>query len=329
MIEKLMAFAPSPPTANASPSPLQDVVVIGAGPAGVTAAIYAARKGLAVTLIGERFGGQVKDTMGIENLISVPHTTDPNLVSQLQQHLDDYEIQQIEHLKVSHISEGENKTITLSSGTTLTTKSVIIATGAKWRELGIPGERDYIGKGVAYCPHCDGPFFKGKNVAVIGGGNSGVEAALDLAGTVNHVTLVEFLPEFKADKVLIDQLLKRDNVTIIKNAQCQGIIAVNDRVVALAYQDRETKATTQIELADVFIQIGLVPNSEFVKDLVTLSPYKEIIIDVKCQTSTAGIYACEDVSTVSYKQIVIAMGEGAKAALSAYENLLTGHDTVS
>lgn len=322
LIEKLMALTPKKSTPSPALEAVQDMVVIGAGPAGAAAAIYGARKGLAVTLIGERFGGQVKDTMGIENLISVPQTTGPALTGQLQAHVDAYEIQQITHLKVTAITPGPIKTVHLASGQTLKTKTLIIATGAKWRELGIPGEREYIGKGVAYCPHCDGPFFKDKAVAVIGGGNSGVEAALDLAGTVKHVTVVEFLPELKADQVLVKQLEKRDNITVITHAQSEKIIADQDQVVALRYKNRTSQATHDLEVAGVFVQIGLVPNSDFLGDAVALSPHGEIVIDEKCRTNEAGIYACGDVSTVPFKQIIVAMGEGAKAALSAYEYLL-------
>lgn len=305
--------------------PLQDITVVGGGPAGVAAAIYAARKGLAVTLVAERLGGQVKDTMGIENLISVPKTTGPQLTGALQAHMKDYNITIKEHLRVEHIEKGPIKTLRLSSKEVIRSKAVIVATGAKWRELGIPGERENIGNGVAYCPHCDGPFFKGKDVAVIGGGNSGIEAALDLSGIVNSVTVYEFMPELKADSVLVSQAQKRDNITILKNVACKEIIADNGKVVAIDYQDRATLEHHRQHLAGVFVQIGLVPISDYLKEVVALTKFGEVIIDERCATSEAGIFACGDVTTVPYKQIIIAMGEGAKASLSAFDYLIKHH----
>lgn len=302
--------------------PLQDVTVIGGGPAGVSAAIYAARKGLKVTVVADRLGGQVKDTMGIENLISVPKTTGPELTGALQSHLREYDITLKEHLRVEKIEKGDIKTIQLSSGDIIETRTLIVATGAKWRELGVPGEKENIGNGVAYCPHCDGPFYKGKDVAVIGGGNSGVEAALDLAGIVKSVTLFEFLPELKADSVLVDKLHERDNIRVITNAATKEVLAENGRVVALAYEDRDSDELKQVELAGVFVQIGLLPNSQMLKDVVELTQNGEVVIDEKGRTSEPGIFACGDVTTVPYKQIVIAMGEGSKAALSAFDYLL-------
>ena len=328
LIDKLLERDPSLKEANKGTSlPMQDVTVIGGGPAGVASAIYSARKGLKVTVIADRFGGQVKDTMGIENLISVPKTTGPELVGNLMEHVNDYDITLKEHVRVENIEQGNVKTITLSSGEEIQTRSVIVATGARWRELGVPGEKENVGNGVAYCPHCDGPFFKGKDVAVIGGGNSGIEAALDLAGIVKSVTVFEFMPELKADQVLIDQANKRDNITIIKNAATRQILAENGKVNAIEYQDRATNDVHTKELAGVFIQIGLVPNSQFMKDVVELSKYGEIIVDDKCHTSEPGIFAAGDVTTVPYKQIVISMGEGAKASLAAFEYLLS-HEMV-
>lgn len=305
--------------------PLQDVTIIGGGPAGVGAAIYAARKGLKVTMIADRFGGQVKDTMGIENLISVPKTTGSDLTVAMQQHMKEYDITAKEHLRVDKIEKGAIKKVTLSSNEVIETKSLIVATGAKWRALGIPGEKENIGNGVAYCPHCDGPFFKGKDVAVIGGGNSGIEAALDLAGIVKSVTVFEFMPELKADQILVQQAEARDNITIHKNVMTTEIIADNGKVVAIDYQDRATQALHRQHLAGVFVQIGLVPNSAFLDNVVELNQYGEVIINERCETSEAGIFACGDVSTVPYKQIVIAMGEGSKAALSAFDYLLKNH----
>ncbi len=302
--------------------PQQDVTVIGGGPAGIAAAIYSARKGLNVTMIADKLGGQVKDTVGIENLISVSKTTGAELTGNMQAHLADYQVTIKEHVRVDHIEKGPVKNIHLSTGEVITTKTVIIATGAKWRELGVPGEKENIGSGVAYCPHCDGPFFKGKDVAVIGGGNSGIEAALDLAGMVNKVTVFEFLPELKADKILVEKALANDKITIIKNAMTKEVVADGGKVVALDYMDRESEIQHQIALSGVFVQIGLVPNSSFVKDAINTTQYGEIIIDEKGQTSEPGIFACGDVTTVPYKQIVIAMGEGAKASLSAFDYII-------
>jgi alkyl hydroperoxide reductase subunit F len=324
LINKLIEQDPSLKDANKGESmPLQDVTVIGGGPAGVASAIYSARKGLKVSVIAETFGGQVKDTMGIENLISVSKTTGPELVGNLMEHVRDYDITLKEHVRVDNIEKGNIKTITLSSGEQIRTRSLIVATGARWRELGVPGERENVGNGVAYCPHCDGPFFKGKDVAVIGGGNSGIEAALDLAGIVKSVTVFEFMPELKADQVLIDQANKRDNITIIKNAATRQILAENGKVNAIEYQDRSTNEVHMKELVGVFVQIGLVPNSQFMKDTVELTQYGEVVIDGKCHTSEPGIFAAGDVTTVPYKQIVISMGEGAKASLAAFEYLLS------
>lgn len=307
--------------------PLQDVTVIGGGPAGVASAIYAARKGLNVTMIADRIGGQVKDTVGIENLISVSKTTGTELTGNMQAHLNDYDVTIKEYLRVDKIEKDPAnpkaaKKLHLSSGEVIESKTVIIATGAKWRELGIPGEKENIGSGVAYCPHCDGPFFKGKDVAVVGGGNSGIEAALDLAGMVNHVTVFEFLPELKADKVLVDKAIAHDKITIITNAATTEVIAENGKVTAIAYQDRATGKNEQQDLSGVFVQIGLVPNSGFLNGVVERTQYGEVIIDEKCQTTEPGIFAAGDVSTVPYKQIVIAMGEGAKASLSAFDYII-------
>ncbi|MHC9512031.1 alkyl hydroperoxide reductase subunit F [Kangiella sp. M94] len=323
LIDKLLEKDPGIAQAGAGEKmPLQDVVVIGGGPAGVGSAIYSARKGLKVTLIADRIGGQVKDTMGIENLISVPKTTGPELSGALQAHLNDYDVTVKEHLRVTNVEQGDIKSITLSSGEVIDSKTLIIATGAKWRELGIPGEKENIGNGVAYCPHCDGPFFKGKDVAVIGGGNSGIEAALDLAGIVKSVTVFEFMPDLKADKVLVDQAEARDNITILRNVATKEIHADNGKVLAIEYQDRATEALHTLKLDGVFVQIGLVPNSKFLGDVVELTRFGEVVINEKCETSQPGIYACGDVTTVPYKQIVVAMGEGAKASLASFEYLL-------
>jgi alkyl hydroperoxide reductase subunit F len=321
LVEKLMAVAPAKAPSD-SQLPMQDVTVIGGGPAGVAAAIYSARKGLKVTIVADRFGGQVKDTMGIENLISVKETTGPKLSGNLREHMEAYDVNLREHLKVDSLEQGDIKRITLSSGEVIQSRSVILATGARWRELGVPGEKENIGNGVAYCPHCDGPFFKGKDVAVIGGGNSGIEAALDLAGIVKSVTVLEFGDTLRADQVLVDQARKRDNIRIITSAQTTEVTSANGKVDGLNYIDRESGESHRVELAGVFVQIGLVPNSQFVADVVSTTKHGEIIIDERCHTSESGIYACGDVTTVPFKQIVIAMGEGSKAALSAFEYLL-------
>ncbi len=325
ILDKLLDRFPhlaSQPENASSALPLQDVTVIGSGPAGVSAAIYAARKGLSVTVIGDRFGGQLKDTMGIENLISVPKTTGPELSNALQAHLDDYTVTLKEHLRVAKIDNGDPHMIHLSSGEQIRSKTIIVATGAKWRELGVPGEKENIGNGVAYCPHCDGPFFKGKDVAVIGGGNSGVEAALDLAGIVKSVTVLEFMPELKADKVLVDQAQRRDNIRFLTNVATQRIRGEDGSVSGIEYVDLGSDQTGFLAAAGVFIQIGLVPNSDFLNGVVDLTRYGEVVVNERNETSEPGIFACGDVTTVPYKQIIVAMGEGSKAALSAFEHLL-------
>ena len=323
LVEKLVQIYPPVEYLGAVDAlPLQDVTVIGGGPAGVSAAIYSARKGLKVTLIADKIGGQVKDTIGIENLISVVKTTGSELTGDLLAHLEHYDVNVKQYMRVDKIDQGKTKTIHLSTGELITSKTVILATGAKWRELGVPGEKENIGQGVAYCPHCDGPFFKGKDVAVVGGGNSGIEAALDLAGMVNHVTVFEYMPELKADRVLVDKAKAHRKITIIKNVASKEVLADSGKVVALKYQDRSSGEIHQQSLSGIFVQIGLVPNSGFVKDLVDQTAHGEIIIDEQGHTSEPGIFACGDVTTVPYKQIVIAIGEGAKASLSAFDHMM-------
>ncbi len=328
LVDKLIERFPYIVAADGNePLVLQDITVIGAGPAGVAAAIYAARKGLNVTMVADRIGGQVKDTVGIENLISVPKTTGAELTGNMQAHLSDYDINIKEFLRVDRIEKGTKdnnawKKLHLSSGEVIESKTVIVATGAKWRELGIPGEKENIGSGVAFCPHCDGPFFKGKDVAVVGGGNSGIEAALDLAGMVNHVTVFEFLPELKADKVLVDKALAHERITIIKNVAAKEVIADSGKVVALAYENRASGEIVKHNLSGIFVQIGLMPNSDFLQGIAERTKHGEVIIDERCQTTEPGIFAAGDVTTVPYKQIVIAMGEGAKASLSAFDYII-------
>jgi alkyl hydroperoxide reductase subunit F len=305
-----------------------DMLIVGGGPAGASAAIYAARKGIRTGIVADRFGGQVMDTMGIENFISIKETEGPKLVAALEEHVKTYDID-VMHLQraISLIPAAQNQTelieIKLESGATLKTKAVIIATGARWKEMNVPGEKEYRGKGVAYCPHCDGPLFKGKDIAVIGGGNSGVEAAIDLAGFVNHVTLLQFDPELRADAILQNKLNSLSNVTVIVNAQTTAITGVDEKVNALIYKDRVGGALHTVALEGVFVQIGLLPNTDWLKGgEVKLSQYGEIMVDAHGQTSLAGVFAAGDVTTVPYKQIVIAMGEGAKAALGAFDYLI-------
>ncbi len=301
-----------------------DVVVVGGGPAGASAAIYSVRKGLRTALIAEKIGGQVQETKGIENLISVPYTEGPQLAGQLSQHLAQYPVQIFEHRKVKKIPKDATGTglrrIELESGEHLDTSAIIVSTGAKWRELGIPGEKEYLGRGVAFCPHCDGPFYKGKKVAVIGGGNSGVEAAIDLAGIVKEVVLFEFLDVLKADKVLVDKLMSMKNVSVVTSAKTSQILGDGQKVLGLEYIDRKTEKPVKVDLDGVFVQIGLVPNSQFLKDVVELTKFGEVVVDGKNRTSAAGIYAAGDVTTIPYKQIIISMGDGAKAALAAFED---------
>ncbi|KYG67776.1 alkyl hydroperoxide reductase subunit F [Bdellovibrio bacteriovorus] len=304
-----------------------DTLVIGGGPAGASAAIYTVRKGLSVAMITEKIGGQVQETKGIENLISVVYTEGPQLAAQLNQHVASYPIKLFENRRVKKIHTKDGiKAIELESGEHLTADAVIVTTGAKWRELNVEGEKDYLGRGVAYCPHCDGPFYKGKKVAVIGGGNSGVEAAIDLAGIVREVVVFEYNDQLKADKILVDKLKSLPNASIITSAKTQKVIGDGQKVTQLEYVDRSLDKTEKIDLDGVFVQIGLVPNSQFLKDTVNLSKFGEIIVDEKGRTSEAGIYAAGDVTTTPYKQIVIAMGEGAKAALAAFEDRMYKHN---
>jgi NADH-dependent peroxiredoxin subunit F len=298
-----------------------DVVVLGGGPAGAAAAIYSSRKGLKTALVAQRLGGQVQETVGIENLISVPYTEGRQLAADMEKHLRAYAVEILDNRKVEHITDlGKQKELRIQGGEVLRARALILATGAKWRELGIPGEKDYLGRGVAFCPHCDGPFYKGKRVAVIGGGNSGVEAAIDLAGICAHVTLVEFAEHLKADDVLVRNLHSLPNVTVTTNARTTQVVGNGQTVTALRYHDRPSDEEHEISLDGVFVQIGLIPNSGIVKDLVTINRMGEVVIDERCRTSRTGIYAAGDVSSVPFKQIVIAMGEGAKAALTAFED---------
>lgn len=299
-----------------------DVVVIGGGPAGVSSAIYSVRKGLKTAIVAERFGGQLKETKGIENMISISYTEGARLSAQLSEHLAQYPVHLLEHRRVQSITGDAVKRIQLESGEHLVARTVIIATGAKWRQLGIPGEKEHIGQGVAFCAHCDGPFYKGKSVAVVGGGNSGAEAAIDLAGIVKDVTLLEYGEQLKADGVLVEKLKSLPNAKIVTQAKSTRVIGDGKKVTGLEYQDLKTQKTETLEVDGVFVQIGLLPNSQFVKGLVELTPHGEIVVDAKGRTNVPGIYAAGDVTTLPFKQIVVAMGDGAKAALTAFEDRL-------
>ncbi len=303
-----------------------DVLIVGGGPAGAAAAVYAARKGIRTGIVAERFGGQTLDTLGIENYISVLETQGPAFALALEAHARTYEVDIMNGQRVAALepaaTEGGAITVTLDNGAQLQSRSVILSTGARWKNVNVPGEAEYRNKGVAYCPHCDGPLFKGKKVAVIGGGNSGVEAAIDLAGVVAHVTVVEFADQLKADAVLVKKLRSLPNVTVHVNAQTTEITGADGKVNGLRYKDRGTGAEHLVELAGVFVQIGLVPNTEFLKGTVELSKYGEILIDAKGATSVPGVFAAGDATTVPFKQIVIAAGDGAKAALAAFDYLI-------
>jgi len=300
-----------------------DVLVIGGGPAGSSAAVYSARKGIRTGVVAERFGGQVMDTMAIENFISVQATEGPKLVSALEEHVKSYDVDIMNLQRAKSLSRVNGMVeVELESGAVLSSKSVIVSTGARWREMNIPGEREYRGHGVAYCPHCDGPLFKGKDVAVVGGGNSGVEAAIDLAGIVNHVTLLEYNDSLRADGVLQDKLRSLPNVTIITQAQSTEVLGDGKKVTGLEYKDRATDEVKSVELSAVFVQIGLLPNTDWLKGTVDLSAHGEIEIDPKGQTSMQGVFAAGDVTTVPYKQIIIAMGEGAKASLGSFDYII-------
>ena len=299
-----------------------DVLVVGGGPAGASAAVYAARKGIRTGVLAERFGGQVMDILGIENFISVQHTEGPKLVAALEQHVKEYAVDVMNLQRATKLVPGELIEIQLENGATLKSKTVILSTGARWREMNVPGEAEYKAKGVCFCPHCDGPLFKGKRVAVIGGGNSGVEAAIDLAGIVSHVTLLEFADTLRADAVLQDKLNSLPNVTVIKSALTTEVIGDGQKVTAIRYKDRVGGNEHVVELEGIFVQIGLLPNTDWLKGTVELSKHGEVIIDAKGQTSVPGVFAAGDCTTVPYKQIIIAMGAGATASLSAFDHLI-------
>ena len=302
-----------------------DLLVVGGGPAASAAAVYAARKGIRTGVVAERFGGQVLDTMAIENFISVPHTEGPQLARALEQHVREYQVDIMNLQRAEALlpaQPGGLHELRLASGAVLKARAIVLATGARWREMNVPGEQQYRGRGVAYCPHCDGPLFKGKRVAVIGGGNSGIEAAIDLAGIVAHVTVLEFMDTLRADAVLQQKLRSLPNVTVILNAQTTEVSGDGEKVKGIVYTDRASGASHRIDLEGIFVQIGLLPNTDWLKGTVELARSGEIQVDARGQTSAPGVFAAGDATTVPYKQIIIAMGEGSKASLSAFDYLI-------
>ncbi|RJG23076.1 alkyl hydroperoxide reductase subunit F [Paenibacillus thiaminolyticus] len=321
-VEEILAKLGSAPDAsefdNKAP---YDVLVVGGGPSGASAAIYAARKGIRTGLVAERFGGQVNDTLGIENFISVKYTEGPQLVANIEQQVKEYDIDVMKLQRAKRLEKKDLIEIELENGAVLKSKTVIVSTGARWRNVGVPGEAEFKNKGVAYCPHCDGPLFTGKDVAVIGGGNSGIEAAIDLAGIVRHVTVLEFAPELKADAVLQDRLYSLPNVTVLKNVQTQEITGT-DKVNGISYVERDTGVTKHVELQGVFVQIGLVPNTDWLADTVERTRTGEIVVDSHGATNVPGVFAAGDCTNSPYKQIIISMGSGATAALGAFDYLI-------
>lgn len=321
-LEEILAKMGNGPDASelANKEPF-DVLVVGGGPAGASAAIYAARKGIRTGIVAERFGGQVMDTMGIENFISVKYTEGPKLVASLEEHVKEYGIDVMKLQRAKRLEKKELIEVELESGAVLKSKTVIVSTGARWRNVGVPGEAEFKNKGVAYCPHCDGPLFIGKHVAVIGGGNSGIEAAIDLAGIVKHVTVLEFMPELKADAVLQDRLYSLPNVTVHKNVQTKEITGT-DKVNGITYIERDSQTEHHIELQGVFVQIGLVPNTDWLADTVERSRFGEIVVDRHGATNVPGVFAAGDCTNSPYKQIIISMGSGANSALGAFDYLI-------
>ena len=326
IVKKLDTGAASRDAAKLNAKAAYDVLIVGGGPAGAAAAVYAARKGIRTGMLAERMGGQTMDTMSIENFISVLETDGPKFAAALEQHAKQYDVEILNLQRAEKLipaaEQGGLVGVQLANGATLHSKTVILSTGARWREVNVPGEQEYRNKGVAYCPHCDGPLFKGKRVAVIGGGNSGVEAAIDLAGIVGHVTLLEFGDQLRADAVLVAKLESLKNVAIHTRAQTTEITGADGKVNGLTYTDRASGESKRVELEGVFVQIGLVPNSEWLKGTLELSRHGEIVVDNRGQTSLPGVFAAGDVTTVPFKQIIIATGDGAKAALGAFDHLI-------
>ncbi|GEB76932.1 alkyl hydroperoxide reductase subunit F [Sporolactobacillus inulinus] len=321
-LEEILAKLGSAPDSSAlSNKDPFDVLVVGGGPSGASAAIYTARKGLRTGVVAERFGGQIQETLGIDNFISVKHTEGPKLAASLEEHVKDYDVDVMNLQRAKDIKKNDLFEVELESGAVLKSKAVILSTGARWRNVNVPGEQEFKNKGVAYCPHCDGPLFEGKDVAVIGGGNSGIEAAIDLAGIVKHVTVLEFMPELKADEVLQKRLYSLPNVTVLKNVQTKEINGT-DKVTGITCVDRATQDETHIELQGVFVQIGLVPNTDWLEGTVERTRVGEIIVDKYGATSVPGLYAAGDCTNSPYKQIIISMGSGATAALGAFDYLI-------
>ena len=318
ILAKMGSTADASEFANKDP---YDVLVVGGGPAGASAAIYAARKGIRTGIVAERFGGQIMDTLAIENFISVKQTEGPKLAASLEEHVKEYDIDVMNLQRAKRLEKKDLIEIELENGAILKSKSVILSTGARWRNVGVPGEAEFKNKGVAYCPHCDGPLFTGKDVAVIGGGNSGIEAAIDLAGIVKHVTVLEFMPELKADSVLQDRLNSLPNVTVLKNVQTKEITGT-DKVNGITYFERETGEEKHIELAGVFVQIGLVPSTDWLEGTVERNRMGEILVDKHGATSLPGVFAAGDCTDSAYKQIIISMGSGATASLGAFDYLI-------
>lgn len=321
-LEEILAKLGSAPDASefADKDPF-DVLVVGGGPAGASAAVYAARKGIRTGIVADRFGGQILDTASIENFISVNHTEGPKLAANLEEHVKEYNIDVMNLQRAKRLEKKDHIEIELENGAVLKSKTVILSTGARWRNVGVPGEAEFKNKGVAYCPHCDGPLFEGKHVAVIGGGNSGIEAAIDLAGIVKHVTVLEFMPELKADSVLQDRLYKLPNVTVLKNVQTKEITG-SDSVNGITYIERDTETEQHIELSGVFVQIGLVPNTDWLGDTVERNKFGEIVVNPRGETNVPGVFAAGDCTTAPFKQIIISMGSGATASLSAFDYLV-------
>jgi len=321
-LEEILAKLGSAPDASefADKAPY-DILVVGGGPAGASAAIYAARKGIRTGIVAERFGGQVMDTVGIENFISVKYTEGPKLAASLEEHVKEYGVDVMNLQRAKRLEKKDFVEIELENGAVLKSKAVILSTGARWRNVGVPGEAEFKNKGVAYCPHCDGPLFAGKHVAVIGGGNSGIEAAIDLAGIVSHVTVLEFMPELKADAVLQDRLFSLPNVTVHKNVQTKEITGT-DRVNGISFIERDTGEVRHVELAGVFVQIGLVPNTDWLGDTIERTRFGEIVVDRHGATNVPGVFAAGDCTNSPYKQIIISMGSGATAALGAFDYLI-------
>jgi alkyl hydroperoxide reductase subunit F len=321
-IEEILAkMGNGPDASELSEKDPYDVLVVGGGPAGASAAIYAARKGIRTGIVAERFGGQVMDTMGIENFISMKYTEGPKLVASLEEHVKEYGIDVMNLQRAKRLEKKDFVELELENGAVLKSKTVILSTGARWRNVGVPGEAEFKNKGVAYCPHCDGPLFEGKRVAVIGGGNSGIEAAIDLAGIVKHVTVLEFVPELKADAVLQDRLYSLPNVTVLKNVQTKEITGT-DKVNGISYIERDTEEVKHIDLEGVFVQIGLVPNTDWLGETLERTRFGEIVVDKHGATNIPGVFAAGDCTDSAYKQIIISMGSGATAALGAFDYLI-------